>query len=153
MGLGLAAIMRWLCAVRAGESRRESLPRGAARPASVADLRRQLARLLDQLLDRPFGRQNPDQFALGVHVFHVLGQARRIAVGEFAHRGDAGRTGGGDHFHVTVVSEQFDGLSLVEQHKLRLRRHGGNELNFLRHALGERLHCEHINRHVQPHTR
>jgi stress-induced morphogen len=28
------------------------------------------------------------------------------------------RTGGGDHFHVTVVSEQFAGLSLVEQHKL-----------------------------------
>jgi stress-induced morphogen len=28
------------------------------------------------------------------------------------------RTGGGDHFQVTVVSERFDGLSLVEQHKL-----------------------------------
>ena len=28
------------------------------------------------------------------------------------------RTGGGDHFHVTVVSEAFDGLTLVEQHKL-----------------------------------
>jgi stress-induced morphogen len=28
------------------------------------------------------------------------------------------RTGGGDHFHVTVVSSQFEGLSLVEQHKL-----------------------------------
>ncbi len=28
------------------------------------------------------------------------------------------RTGGGDHFHVTVVSEDFDGLSLVEQHRL-----------------------------------
>jgi stress-induced morphogen len=28
------------------------------------------------------------------------------------------RTGGGDHFHVTVVSAQFAGLSLVEQHKL-----------------------------------
>jgi stress-induced morphogen len=28
------------------------------------------------------------------------------------------RTGGGDHFHVTVVSPQFDGLSLIEQHKL-----------------------------------
>ena len=28
------------------------------------------------------------------------------------------RTGGGDHFHVTVVSDQFVGLSLVEQHKL-----------------------------------
>ena len=28
------------------------------------------------------------------------------------------RTGGGDHFHVTVVSSAFGGLSLVEQHKL-----------------------------------
>jgi stress-induced morphogen len=28
------------------------------------------------------------------------------------------RTGGGDHFHVTVVSDRFRGLSLVEQHKL-----------------------------------
>jgi stress-induced morphogen len=28
------------------------------------------------------------------------------------------RTGGGDHFQVTVVSPQFNGLSLVEQHRL-----------------------------------
>lgn len=28
------------------------------------------------------------------------------------------RTGGGDHFHVTVVSGRFQGLSLVDQHKL-----------------------------------
>jgi stress-induced morphogen len=28
------------------------------------------------------------------------------------------RTGTGDHFHVTVASARFDGLSLVEQHKL-----------------------------------
>jgi stress-induced morphogen len=28
------------------------------------------------------------------------------------------RTGGGDHFHVTIVSAAFDGLSLVEQHRL-----------------------------------
>jgi stress-induced morphogen len=28
------------------------------------------------------------------------------------------RTGGGDHFHVTVASGRFAGLSLVEQHKL-----------------------------------
>jgi len=28
------------------------------------------------------------------------------------------RMGTGDHFHVTVVSPRFDGLSLVEQHKL-----------------------------------
>jgi stress-induced morphogen len=28
------------------------------------------------------------------------------------------RTGGGDHFQVSVVSRAFDGLSLIEQHKL-----------------------------------
>ena len=28
------------------------------------------------------------------------------------------RTGGGDHFQVTVASPRFDGLSLIEQHRL-----------------------------------
>jgi stress-induced morphogen len=28
------------------------------------------------------------------------------------------RTGGGDHFHVTVVDEAFDGLPLVDAHRL-----------------------------------
>ena len=28
------------------------------------------------------------------------------------------RTGGGDHFQVTVASGRFDGLSLVDQHRL-----------------------------------
>jgi stress-induced morphogen len=28
------------------------------------------------------------------------------------------RTGGGDHFQVTVVSPRFNGRSLVEQHRL-----------------------------------
>jgi stress-induced morphogen len=28
------------------------------------------------------------------------------------------RTGGGDHFQVTLASSRFDGLSLVEQHRL-----------------------------------
>ena len=28
------------------------------------------------------------------------------------------RTGGGDHFQVTVASRHFDGLSLLDQHKL-----------------------------------
>jgi len=28
------------------------------------------------------------------------------------------RTGGGDHFQVTVASPQFDGLPLLEQHRL-----------------------------------
>jgi stress-induced morphogen len=30
----------------------------------------------------------------------------------------ADRTGTGDHFHVTVASARFDGLPLVDQHKL-----------------------------------
>ena len=28
------------------------------------------------------------------------------------------RTGGGDHFHVTVASAAFDDVSLVEQHRM-----------------------------------
>jgi stress-induced morphogen len=28
------------------------------------------------------------------------------------------RTGGGDHFQVTVVSDRFEGLALVQQHRL-----------------------------------
>ena len=28
------------------------------------------------------------------------------------------RTGGGDHFHVTVASSRFTGLSLLDQHRL-----------------------------------
>lgn len=28
------------------------------------------------------------------------------------------RTGAGDHFQVTIASSRFDGLSLVEQHRL-----------------------------------
>ena len=28
------------------------------------------------------------------------------------------RTGGGDHFHVTVASPRFSGLSLLDQHRL-----------------------------------
>jgi stress-induced morphogen len=28
------------------------------------------------------------------------------------------RTGGGDHFHVTIASARFDGLPLLEQHRL-----------------------------------
>jgi stress-induced morphogen len=28
------------------------------------------------------------------------------------------RTGGGDHFQVTVTSQRFDGLALLDQHRL-----------------------------------
>jgi stress-induced morphogen len=37
-------------------------------------------------------------------------EAREVAVVD--------RTGGGDHFHVTVRSPRFDGLPLLEQHRL-----------------------------------
>jgi stress-induced morphogen len=30
----------------------------------------------------------------------------------------ADRTGGGDHFQVTLASRRFDGLTLVDQHRL-----------------------------------
>ena len=28
------------------------------------------------------------------------------------------RTGGGDHFHVIIQTDRFDGLSLIDQHRL-----------------------------------
>ena len=34
------------------------------------------------------------------------------------HRGHAGAAGGGGHFHVTVVSPRFAGLSLVQAQRL-----------------------------------
>jgi stress-induced morphogen len=37
-------------------------------------------------------------------------EAREVAVLD--------RTGGGDHFHVTVVTTRFDGLPLIDQHRL-----------------------------------
>lgn len=37
-------------------------------------------------------------------------EAREVAVQD--------RTGGGDHFQVTVVSPSFNGLSLLDQHRL-----------------------------------
>ncbi len=44
-------------------------------------------------------------------------------------------TGGGDHFHVTVISERFVGMSMLEQHRLvygELGERVGHEI----HALG-----------------
>ena len=42
----------------------------------------------------------------------------RAAFPEAAELSVADRTGGGDHFQVTLSSPRFDGLSLVEQHRL-----------------------------------
>jgi stress-induced morphogen len=42
----------------------------------------------------------------------------REAFGDAEELSVTDRTGGGDHFQVTVTSPRFDGLSLVEQHRL-----------------------------------
>ena len=41
---------------------------------------------------------------------HAFPEAREVAVVD--------RTGGGDHYHVTVATPRFQGLSLVDQHRL-----------------------------------
>jgi stress-induced morphogen len=48
--------------------------------------------------------------ALEAQLQHAFPDARELSVVD--------RTGGGDHFHVTVVSPRFNDLSLVEQHRL-----------------------------------
>src|SRR5579863_2037139 len=93
------AIMGSLCAVPAGESRRgkaqaagaarPDLLRSAGRPRLIGNLGLKLSRLGDQLLDRLLGRGHADEFALDVHFFHILRQARRVAKGKFADRGNA----------------------------------------------------------------
>jgi stress-induced morphogen len=47
-----------------------------------------------------------------------LEELLRTAFPEAAELAVLDRTGGGDHFHVTVVDRRFGGLSLVEQHRL-----------------------------------
>jgi len=49
------------------------------------------------------------------------------------HAGHAGATSGGGHYHVLVVSERFEGASLLERHR-RV-----NEL--LRDLFGPRIHA------------
>ena len=48
----------------------------------------------------------------------VLEQLLRQAFPDAAELSVVDRTGGGDHFQVTVASGRFDGLSLVDQHRL-----------------------------------
>jgi stress-induced morphogen len=47
-----------------------------------------------------------------------LEQLLRSAFPDAAELSVADRTGGGDHFQVTIESERFSGLSLLAQHKL-----------------------------------
>ena len=47
-----------------------------------------------------------------------LEQLLRAAFPEATEISVADRTGGGDHFQVTITSSRFEGLSLVDQHRL-----------------------------------
>jgi stress-induced morphogen len=47
-----------------------------------------------------------------------LEELLRTAFPDAAELAVVDRTGGGDHFHVTVVDQRFGGLPLVEQHRL-----------------------------------
>lgn len=49
----------------------------------------------------------------GLHPLHF-----EIEDESHLHRGHAGARDGGGHFRVTIVSDAFEGKSLVEQHKL-----------------------------------
>src|SRR6185437_8615480 len=50
------------------------------RSGSIGDLERKLASLRDQVADRLLRRQNADEIALGVHVFHSLSQTSGVAM-------------------------------------------------------------------------
>ncbi len=52
-----------------------------------------------------------------------------------AHAGHAGAQSGGGHYHVMIVSEQFDGKSLVQRHQLIYKALGDLMKNEI-HALG-----------------
>jgi BolA protein len=52
-----------------------------------------------------------------------------------AHAGHAGAQSGGGHFHVIIVSEQFDGKSLVQRHQL-IYKALGDLMKKEIHALG-----------------
>jgi stress-induced morphogen len=51
----------------------------------------------------------------------AIDRLRTLLAGAFPGAGEVrveDRTGGGDHFQVVVASQQFAGLSLVDQHRL-----------------------------------
>ncbi len=52
-----------------------------------------------------------------------------------AHAGHAGAQSGGGHYHVTIVSEAFDGKSLVQRHQL-IYKALGEMMKEEIHALG-----------------
>jgi len=53
-----------------------------------------------------------------VAVTETLETLLRVAFPDAGELSVEDRTGGGDHFQVTLASERFDGLPLVQQHRL-----------------------------------
>lgn len=49
------------------------------------------------------------------------------------HAGHAGAASGGGHYHVVIVSERFEGLTLLEQHRL--------VNDAVRHLIGGPIHA------------
>ena len=54
----------------------------------------------------------------GVVATEPLQELLRVAFPDATELAIVDRTGGGDHFQVTVASPRFEGLSLVDQHRL-----------------------------------
>ena len=55
---------------------------------------------------------------MGAVVTESLEQLLRDAFPDASELSVVDRTGGGDHFQVVLATPRFDGLSLVEQHRL-----------------------------------
>ena len=67
------------------------------------------------------GRSNPGRPRTVAIVARVTARLEELLHGAFPDASEISvedRTGGGDHFQVTVSSTRFAGLSLVEQHRL-----------------------------------
>ena len=100
---------------------------GAARESRQHDLRRLVhgpAEPGRECADRPFrdGKEEGDEACHGYDDSMALtGTLESLLRNSFPDARELeveDRTGGGDHFQVTVMSGRFDGLSLVEQHRL-----------------------------------
>ena len=101
-------------------------PRAACEPRQhdLGRLVHRAAERGDERPQRPF-RQRDEERPVARHGYDdsmvVTGMLEALLRDSFPDASELAvedRTGGGDHFQVTVASGRFDGLSLVEQHRL-----------------------------------
>ena len=74
--------------------------------------------LADERTSHPAGQNEPRGYDAAMAATETLEALLRQAFPDASRLAVEDRTGGGDHFQVTVASAGFDGLSLVEQHRL-----------------------------------